>query len=129
MKKVIFVLGNKISKEDKKVVSLIHKFNKHFTDFAFVHYDPIEELPPDMPQQLIFLDIVIGIKKITLFEDMESFSLSPLVTVHDYDLPINLNLLKKLGKIKEIKIIGVPNSYNTENILRETGIILKSISL
>ena len=98
MKKTVYILGNTIVSSDSLPVLLMPKLQKKFPEVVFTIYDPTEEFPSGYPSNLIFIDTVFGIKKVTLFKDISSFSLSPNTTVHDFDLLINLRLLKKLKK-------------------------------
>lgn len=119
MKKNVYVLGNPIESLDRSAVKLIPKLRKSFPHINFIHFDPTEEIKPNDKDNLILIDTVIGIDKVTVFHDLSYLSLSPRVTVHDYDLPINLGLMQKLGKIKNITIIGIPKKRKLEEVLLE----------
>ena len=61
------------------------------------------------------------------YTDLDSFKSSHRVTVHDFDLPISLGLLQKLGKINSVKIIGVPSIGDKKKITNQVIKILKAI--
>lgn len=119
MKKTIYVLGNPLLKSDSLPLKLLPLLKKHCPDIDFDILDPTEELIFNSNQDLILVDTVIGITKVTIFHDLSSFAFSPRVTVHDFDLPINLGILQKLKKIKNITIIGIPAKGKEEVILKE----------
>jgi len=126
MKKTVYVLGNPLVNIDNLPLKLLPQLKKNYPEFSFIHFDPTEELT-QADRNLIFIDTVIGIKKVTTFNDLNRWSISPRFTVHDFDLPINLKILQKLGKIKKITIIGVPKKGNQKKILKEIKNLLKSI--
>lgn len=119
MRKTVYVLGNPVETSDQSAVNLIPKLIKSFPQIDFVHFDPTEELPLSYNQNLIILDTVIGLEKVTKFENFNQWKLSPRVTVHDYDLPLMLGILKKLGRIKNITIIGIPEKGSQDKILKD----------
>lgn len=120
MKKTVYVLGNRIEPLDSPAVRLIPKLKKKFPKFNFIHFDPTEEFPHNIiNKELIIIDTVVGLRNVTKFDDSNHWILSPKVTVHDYDLPLTLGILKKLGKIKKVTIIGIPSKENLNKILKE----------
>lgn len=127
MRKKVFVLGNPLVKSDSKVFNLLPHLTKEFSDINFEFYDPTEEIELNINSDLIFLDTGINLKKTTLFRDLKYFELSPKNSVHDYDLPLQLGLMKKLGKIKNVYVIAVPATGKTTKILQEVKAILTTI--
>ena len=120
MKRIVYVLGNPLVDIDSLPIKLLPKLRRLCPVFNFEKLDPTEELSLlENNQDLLLIDSVIGIDKVTIFHDLDFFAYSPRVTVHDYDLPINLKLMQKLGKIKKFTIIGVPANGNKQKILNE----------
>lgn len=119
MKRIVYVLGNPIEPADRTAVNLIPRFKKSFPHINFVHFDPTEELPENISAELTLIDTVIGIDKVTKFDNLDQWKLSPRVTVHDYDLPLMLGILKKLGKIRKITIIGIPEKGNLRKFFQD----------
>lgn len=119
MKKTVLYLGNPVLGSDSKPLQLIPLLQKKFPQINFLHYDPTEELPEATPDQdLIIIDTVIGITKVQVMHHLDNLSLSPRNSVHDFDLVINLKLMKKLGKIKGVKIIGIPAQGDDNEIIK-----------
>jgi len=102
----IFVFGNLDLSEDSLPLRLVPKLEKLFPRHHFVIKDPNEEW--DMPEEFFVIDTVQGIDKVAVFDDLDKFEKAPRTTMHDFDALTNLRYLKKLGKIKKIKIIGLP---------------------
>ena len=71
------------------------------------------------------LDTVIGIKDITIFDSLEKFALAPRVSMHDFDFLTNLQYLTKLGKIKKIKIIGLPPDMEENEAIKKVSATLR----
>lgn len=119
MNNTVYVLGNPLLRSDSLPLQLLPLLKKRCPHIDFDILDPTEELIFNTNQDLTLIDTVIGIDKVTVFHDLSCFAYSPRITVHDYDLPINLGILQKLKKIKNITIIGVPKTGNVEEILQE----------
>lgn len=126
MKKTVYYLGNPFVDKDRLPLKIIHSLRKVLPHFDFIHLDPTEEFATTN-QELIIIDIVIGITKVIKFNDLNQWTLSPRTTVHDFDLPVSLGLLQKLGKVKKVTIIGIPPKETGIKIVEEIVKILKSL--
>lgn len=125
MKKTVYYLGNPLVKEDNLLIKIIPKLKKLFPQISFIHFDPTEELKTEKNKELIFIDTVVGINKVIKSSSLNHWTLSPRVSAHDYDLPLQLGILTKLKKIKSLIIIGIPSRGNENEAVREVGKILK----
>ena len=114
-------MGNPLVASDNQPIKLLPQLRKKFPHISFVHFDPTEELPAVLNKNLILIDTVIGIEKVTKFDNLDQWKLSPRVTVHDYDLPLMLGILRKLGKIKNLTIFGIPEKGNRGIFLKDLG--------
>lgn len=125
----IYVFGNLLLKKDNLPLRILPKLQKVFPQISFQVVDPNENFPPHNEKEIIILDTVIGIAepKIYNFEDLQEIKKSP-VSPHDYDLLMHLLLLKKLKKIDRVKIIGLPQKYNNNNLIKCFELIKKIIS-
>lgn len=122
----IYVFGNPDVPEDNKAFSLAEKLKDCTKDINFIFVKPNEDLPFSDEKNVIVMDVIKGIDetRILNFEDINALVMSPRTSAHDFDLGFQLNYLKKLGRLKEIKIIGLPYgkrvSYLTiQSILRK----------
>lgn len=125
--KTIYVLGNFVEPLDNAAVLLLPKLQKKFPSINFLPFDPTEELPENPHEDLIIIDTVMGIENAQKFDGLKHWSLSPRVTAHDYDLPLTLGILKKLGKIKNITIIGIPAKHKAKRVWQELTQLLNAI--
>ena len=126
MKKIVYVLGNPLVKKDHLPPKLIFQLEKLFPKLKFILFDPTEDF--DLKEKnIIIIDTILSLKKVTQFNDLNLWTISPRISLHDFDLPVYLGLLQKLGKVKKITIIGVPEKGNRKNILSDVTTILKDI--
>ena len=102
----IFVAGNPLLEIDSLPLRLMQALSKKFPQIAFEEFDPTENFPKE--KSLIILDTVVGLKKVEIIEDSKKFVLPKAISLHDFDLSINLKLMQKAGMINGFKIIGVP---------------------
>ena len=120
----IYVFGNEDLPEDSLPLRILPKLKKEFPDFKFILKDPNEEWE-DIEEMLI-IDTVVSIKDIKIFNNLNDFVRTPRVSLHDFDAYTNLLFLEKLGKLKKIKIIGVPPEIDEGDALDKiSGIINK----
>jgi len=61
------------------------------------------------------------------FSDIDKIELSPQVSLHDFDLGLNLKLMKKLGKIQKATIIGIPPKIGENGAIGELNSIIPSL--
>jgi Ni,Fe-hydrogenase maturation factor len=121
----IYIFGNPDMQEDSLPLRIIPDLEEQFPDIDFVVKDPNEEW--SIPENLIIIDTAVGIEEIKTFDSLENFSASPTLSVHDFDALFNLKYLKKLGKLKQIKIIGIPPTISEREALEGVSSIIHSI--
>jgi len=124
----ILVFGNPLSEKDNLALKLLPKLKKKFPNIEFKEIDPSESLESEIEQEKLFaLDVVHGINKIKIIKDIEQLKTNKIYTMHDFDLALNLKLLKKVGKLKEIEIIGVPVKMNEREVIKKISTYLHLI--
>jgi Ni,Fe-hydrogenase maturation factor len=125
----VYVFGNKDLKEDKITFDVAEKLKGKIKDLEFVEVKPNEDLPFAGEENVIVLDTVEGVKKITLIDEsnLDKIQLTKSVTAHDYDLGFQLVYLKKLGKLRKFTIIGLPQKEKG-HYLRIQSILRKLVA-
>lgn len=118
-----YIFGNPDLAFDSLPIHLLPKLKKRFPEITFEIKDPNEEL--EIPEELIIIDTVLGINRTRVFNDLKHFANSPHVSLHDFDLISQLKYLEKLGKLKKIKIIGLPSNISEKKALNEISTILR----
>jgi hypothetical protein len=102
----IFVFGNEDLEMDSLPLRLVPELRKQFPEHDFLVHDPNEEW--DTCEPFWVIDTVVGLKEPRVFDSIDVFVTQPNLSMHDFDALTNLRFLKKLGKLPEIKIIGLP---------------------
>jgi hypothetical protein len=98
----VYIVGNPAVRTDSLPSTLV----PYLQDYNLVVIDPTESFIPE--EGSVIIDTVLGLDEVKLFRNLDDFSLSPQVSVHDYDLLLHLRLLRKLGKIRRVAVIGIP---------------------
>jgi|SRR3989344_3519 len=123
----IYVLGNPLLREDSLPLKLVPQLKEFFNYIDFVEFDPTENFPEE--ENLVILDSIINIDKIEIIKDIDKIQSNSSYSLHDFDLAFNLKLLKKLNKINDVTIIGVPSFYKYEDALNELKEIIANLLL
>jgi hydrogenase maturation protease len=126
----IFCFGNPLVKDDKLPLYLAEKLEKKLQNIEFVKAYSIEDVEAEIEgkEEIIIMDTVIGLKKIELLDDRD-IAENRAYSLHDLDIGFFLKLMKKMGKIKCIKIIGIPKDYDKKKAIAELKKILNPINL
>src|SRR3989344_1132018 len=109
----ILVFGNPRIRQDSIPLKILPMLKKRFPEIKFKVMDPTEIISQD-EQELWILDTVQGIDDLKIIDDPSLFKNQAKVSVHDYDLAFDLSLLLKLGQVKRIKIIAIPQNTSRE---------------
>ncbi len=120
----IYIFGNPLLTFDNLPIRLKPKLEKAFPDINFIIQDPNENLHPENGE-LFIIDTVEGIKDVILIEDLDQIKNDPKYSMHDFDLGFNLKLLKKIGALQKVKIIGVPMEMNEKTALKKINQLLQ----
>lgn len=124
----ILVFGNPLLKQDSLPLKLLPKLRLKFPNIDFQEIDPTENLEPFLntdtpntehrtPGDLVAIDTIKSINKITIINDINQLHANKIYSMHDFDLALNLKLLKKLNIIESVKIIGIPMDMSEEEAL------------
>jgi len=124
----VFVFGNPIVQSDRKALDIAKRLERKVPKVNFIIVNENEDLPFIDENNVIILDVVEGIKKITLINEksIDKLVRNKSISVHDWDLGFQLKYLKKLGMLKKITIIGLPMGKNI-NYLRIQSILRKLV--
>lgn len=121
----IHIFGNPFLDFDNLPLKLAPKLKKLFPEVNFVIADPSENIKP-VNRELFIIDSVEGIEKVVIIDDLEKIQAEKIYSLHDLDLGFNLKLLRKIGQLKKIKIIGVPMKGKEEEILGQLTASIKN---
>jgi Ni,Fe-hydrogenase maturation factor len=106
----VYVFGNEYVAEDKRAIEVARELEGTIEGISFVFVNPNDDAPFVNERHVMILDTVQGLRDVTLVEGdgIDGLILSPRGSVHDFDLAFQLRYLKKLGKLGEVTIIGIP---------------------
>lgn len=121
----IYIFGNPDLKMDCLPIKIFPELRKKFPEIEFSIIDPNEEW--EVPEELIIIDTVVGIDTVKVFDDLKKFVPAPNISMHDFDAYANLRFLEKLGKLRKVKIIGVPARINPDSLLKNLVDIINGI--
>jgi len=123
----VFIFGNPDIKNDSMPIKILPDLQKICPNIKFEIKDPNEEW--DLPEKIIIIDTVVGITNVKIFNDLNEFTKTPRISVHDFDALTQLKILQKIGKLKKIKIIGLPPTISTQKAIEKISTILLSNQL
>ena len=125
----IYVFGNEYVAEDKRAIEVAKELEGAIEGISFVFVNPNEDVSFVNERQVVILDTVQGIREVTLIEGgvIDELISSPRGSVHDFDLAFQLRYLKKLNKLGEVTIIGIPQEGEVDH-LRIQSILRKLVA-
>jgi Ni,Fe-hydrogenase maturation factor len=112
----IFVAGNPLLKEDSLPVKLLPMMREEFPEIVFEEFDPAGSLE-DLGRDPVIIDTVAGIDDFIEITDLEQIADQKMYSLHDFDLGINLKLMKKMGMLNSVRIIGIPTYFEEEEVM------------
>ena len=115
----VYVFGNEYVAEDKRAIEVARELEGTIEGTSFVFVNPNDDAPFVNERHVMILDTVQGLGDVALVEGdgIDSLILSPRGSVHDFDLAFQLRYLKKLGKLGEVTIIGIPQEGEVDHLL------------
>ena len=116
----VLVFGNPFLENDSLPLKLLFKLREKFPSVEFKEVDPTEGLENE-GRDLVIIDSVEGIDEVVEIDSIERLHTNRICSMHDFDLAYNLKLLKKVGKIDSVRIIGVPMGIGEDEALEGIG--------
>ena len=114
--KTIYVFGNPYLEDD----NFAHKIAENLKEKAkFIPLKNPDDLLDVGSEELLLMDVVRGIKEPIIIDKIEHLKTRKLYSLHDFDVGYFLNLMKQTGWTKKIKIIGLPQKGNVEEISKK----------
>lgn len=106
----VYVFGNWDLEFDNNALKITEKLSKDLDSLEFIEIKPNQDISFEGEDNVVILDVIEGLKDVRVFDEkhIDRLVLSPRNSVHDFDLGFQLKYLKKLGKIKNVKIVGLP---------------------
>lgn len=121
----VFIFGNPDLHSDSLPLRILPQLKKIYPCISFEVKDPNENW--EVIENSVVIDTVTNLKKVKLFSDLEHFSNPPRISLHDFDVISHLRYLKKIGRLGQIKIIGLPPMISEKNALDAAKKILANL--
>ncbi|MEW6036546.1 MAG: hypothetical protein AB1529_08095 [Candidatus Micrarchaeota archaeon] len=122
----VLVFGNPLVRKDSIALRMLPALRKRFPEVEFREADAAENLESE-GRDLLILDSAEGIRGVTVLEGIERLEMSKAYSMHDFDLPITLKLMKKLGRLDSVRIIAVPHGYPLRRAVAEASAIISTL--
>ena len=119
----ILVFGNPHLEDDNLAVKVSKRLD--IKGLEVEHCSTPDDLLNYELENVLILDVAKGIKRVELFDDIDSLEFSVIFSLHDFDLSFFLKILKETGKVKKINIIGIPLGYDENKALNEVKDLVK----
>lgn len=122
MNPTVHVFGNADLPVDSLPLRILPALRDRLPEVRFELKDPNEEW--DIPDEFCMIDVVLGLDEPRLFTDLDRFAAAPRFSVHDFDVIANLRLLKKIGRLRQVRIIGLPPSMDESAAVEAVAALL-----
>ena len=115
----VYVFGNEFVADDKRAIEVARELEGTIEGISFVFVKPNEDAPFVNERHVVIVDTIQGLRDVTLVEGdgIDGLILSPRGSVHDFDLAFQLRCLKKLNRLGEVTIIGIPQEGEVDHLL------------
>jgi len=125
----VYVFGNTDVSIDNNAILAAKELENKIPGVSFNFIKPNEDVPFVDEKKVVILDTVQGIQQVELIEgdDIDRLILPSRGSVHDFDLGFQLKYLKKLGKLGEVFIVGLPQAEEVD-YLRIQEILRKLVA-
>lgn len=119
----IFVFGNTDLPFDSLPLRILPALRDTLPEVSFEVLDPNEEW--DVSRHPLIIDTVANITKPQVIRGLAAFMAAPRMTCHDFDAYANLMFLKKLGKIDDATILGLPPEHDAHEAVAWLALALR----
>jgi len=116
----ILAFGNPYLNEDNLALHVADSLIKDkMKDIEIVKCLSPEEVLQYTDKDFLILDVVKDIKDVTIIDDIDRLKADGMVSLHDFDLGFFLKLMKETGQITKVKIIGIPQKGDIQELKKK----------
>ncbi len=120
----IFVFGNELVEKDSLALKVAKKLKGKIKGIEFEAVESLDTIKKR--QDLYIMDVAVGLEKVQLIEDLNKLQTKQPVSGHDFDLAMELKLLRKIGELGKVRIIAIPAEYELKNAVGEVKTLIES---
>ena len=118
----VLVFGNPHLEGDSIAIKVAKEIELDDVEFVFCfHPDDVLNYSGD----IVIMDVVKGIDKVQIIEDLDNIKFNSSVTMHDFDLGMILKLKKASGELN-VRVIGIPEKNIDQELFKNLLIKLNS---
>ena len=118
----VFVFGNPLVEEDSLALVVAERLKGKI---AGIEFEAVQSLDEIGKRDFWVLDVALGLEKVELVEDLEMLETGHPVSGHDFDLALELKMLKKVGRVGSVKIVAIPVGYELGKAVAEVKAVLE----
>lgn len=122
----VYLFGNEKIIFDSIPFKILPALRRSFPNIEFIT-GTIDDLDEEV--NIVIIDTVLGINKVSVFRGIEEFESKRYLSVHEFDLISQLKLLKMLGKLENFIIIGIPSKIDSKKAVLEVSRVLSYLVL
>ncbi len=119
----VFTFGNIDLPFDSLPLRILPALRTALPDISFETLDPNEEW--NMPEHPLIIDTVVNLEHPQVIHGLSAFLAAPRMTCHDFDAYANLMFMKKLGKVRDATVLGLPPQYSEDEAVRWLTVTIK----
>jgi Ni,Fe-hydrogenase maturation factor len=124
---LILVFGNEFIEQDNLAIQISKELKLDNVDIERC-YSVNDLFKYQAYQNIFILDVVRNLEEVALIENIDIIKTHRLYSLHDFDLGFFLKLMKQVGELKKIRIIGIPQKAEKEIIKKKIKGILKKFN-
>lgn len=121
----IYCFGNRLLEQDSLPLILMPELQREFPEVEFIEANSPDDIEDE--SEINILDTVKGIDRARLMDSIDGLCCGRNCSLHDFDLGMTLKLMQKMGKLRKIKIIGIPMDYPKTKALPEIKRLIKEL--
>lgn len=112
----VYVFGSAGVPQDERALEVARRLRGTVPGVWFAFVEPNEDVPFVDEESVVILDTVVGLEGVSLIppSEIERFVPPPRGTVHDFDLAFQLKYLKKIGRLGEVHVVGIPGEGDVD---------------
>lgn len=113
---MVLYFGNELVPEDRAAIDAVARVRSRLPHVKFIHCDSPEEILLYKDKDFVILDVAKGLdfpQEITLGQ----IKSTRIASMHDFDLGVFLKLLKKTGRLPNLRIVAVPQDKKCDEEL------------
>ena len=115
MNTIVLCFGNEFIKEDALAKEIADEIT--IPNVEFKKCDSVGDVFAYKDYNIFIMDVVKNAKDVMVFDDIDKLNAPQLYSLHDFDLSFFLKLMKGIGKMNKIKIIGLPMKGDKKEII------------